>query len=614
MSTCDDHTTSGCVGINCCQVILPPYLTAIATEIIQYEDISTGHNYAFLIEQEWFLNNFSSFRAIHDVKRVPVVLDWIFILENNSSLFRTVERFIANTYPISLDVSASFPINWAALGSMDEHGSTPYCIKYETSSTSSANNNTSMLQCSCPPGFQGNPYLLQPCQDVDECQDPDQCKGTYLGIWQSMDAKCQNFVGGYECYSNITSYACNYFASGGSLRYSYKSRKPRTSGVKPIISGIGLFFLLIGVWCLLQVRKKRKNIQCKAMFFKRNGGLLLEQQLSSSDFDIEKIKLFKFKELEKSTNNFNIDRVVGRGGQGTVYKGMLADGRIVAIKKSEIVDEEKRSEFINELVILSQINHRNVVRVLGCCLETEVTFLVYEFIPNGTLSQSRSKSFNLHGNCAYKLPQKLQYIHEKIEDLPLTWKMRMRIATEVAGALSYLHIAASCPIYHRDIKSTNILLDEKYRAKIADFGTSRSVAVDQTHLTTLVHGTFGYLDPEYFRSSKFTEKSDVYSFGVVLVELLSGQKPVSAASMVNEEEEYRSLAAYFFVVMQEGRLFDIIDAQVLNEASTIEIMTVAKLAKRCLNLNGKRRPTMKEVTTVMEAVQIPMKNSNNIIT
>nr|XP_011468704.1 PREDICTED: wall-associated receptor kinase-like 22 [Fragaria vesca subsp. vesca] len=419
-------------------------------------------------------------------------------------------------------------------------------------------------------------------------KDPDQCKGTSPGIWQSMDAKCQNFVGGYECYSNITSYACKYYASGGSLCYSYKSRKPRTSRIKPIISGVGLFLLLIGVWCLLQVRKKRKNIQCKAMFFKRNGGLLLEQQLSSSDFNIEKIKLFKFKELEKSTDNFNIDRVVGRGGQGTVYKGMLADGRIVAIKKSEIVDEEKRSEFINELVILSQINHRNVVRVLGCCLETEVPFLVYEFIPNGTLSQ---------------------YIAEQIKEFQLTWKMRLQIATEIAGALSYLHSAASFPIYHRDIKSTNILLDEKYSAKLVDFGTSKLVSVDRTHMTTLLRGTCGYLDPEYFQSNQFTDKSDVYSFGVVLVELLTGQNPISTKKR-SQLKEYKSLTTYFINAIEEDRLFEVVDPQVSRHESRREIMIVAQLAKRCLNLKGKKRPTMREVTTELEAIQFQMSKNN----
>ncbi|CAL9029148.1 unnamed protein product [Prunus brigantina] len=266
---------------------------------------------------------------------------------------------------------------------------------------------------------------------------------------------------------------------------------------------------------------------------------------------------------------------------------MLADGKIVAVKKSKMVDTSMLSEFINEVVILSQINHRNVVQILGCCLETQVPLLVYEFIPNGTLSQ---------------------YIQGQIEKFPLTWEMRLQIATEVAGALSYLHGAASVPIYHRDIKSANILLDRKYRAKIADFGTSRSISVDQTHLTTCVHGTFGYLDPEYFQSSQFTEKSDVYSFGVVLVELLTGQKPISAVTW-SKEEEYRSLATYFITSMQEDRLFNIVDARVLKEGSETEIQVVANLARRCLNLNGRNRPTMREVTSELEAVQMSRKPS-----
>ncbi|XP_021811291.1 wall-associated receptor kinase-like 1 [Prunus avium] len=352
-------------------------------------------------------------------------------------------------------------------------------------------------------------------------------------------------------------------------------------------SGVGLLLLLIGAWWVHKIVKKRKTIAREKMFFKRNGGLLVEQQLSSGKVNVDKIKLFNSKELEKSTNNFSIDRILGHGGQGTVYKGMLADGRIVAVKKSKMVDKSMLSEFINEVVILSQINHRNVVQIMGCCLETEVPLLVYEFIPNGTLSQ---------------------YIQEQIEEFPLTWDMRLQIATEIAGALSYLHSAASFPIYHRDIKSANILLDEKYRAKIADFGTSRSISIDQTHLTTCVHGTFGYLDPEYFQSSQFTEKSDVYSFGVVLVELLTGQKPISAVTW-SQEKEYRSLATYFITSTQEDRLFNIVDARVLKEGSEAEIQVVANLARRCLNLNGRNRPAMREVTSELEAVQMSRKPS-----
>ena len=274
--------------------------------------------------------------------------------------------------------------------------------------------------------------------------------------------------------------------------------------------------------------------------------------------------------MEKATDNFNVNRILGQGGQGIVYKGMLLDGKIVAIKKSKVIDEGKLEEFVNEVVILSQINHRNVDKLLGCCLEIEVPLLVYEFILNGNLSQ---------------------YLYDQNEEFQATWDMRLRIATKIAGALFYLHSVASTPIYHRDIKTTNIFLDDKYRAKVADFGSSRTIAVDQTHLTTVVQGTFGYLDPEYFQSSHFIKKSDVYSFGVVLVELLTGEKAISST----RTKECRSLATYLIHSMEENNLFDIIDARVMKDAKQEEIIAVANLAKMCLNLNRKKWLTMKEV-------------------
>nr|DAD29452.1 TPA_asm: hypothetical protein HUJ06_030920 [Nelumbo nucifera] len=225
---------------------------------------------------------------------------------------------------------------------------------------------------------------------------------------------------------------------------------------------------------------------------------------------------------------------------------MLSDGRIVAIKKSKIVDESQLGQFINEVVILSQINHRNVVKLLGCCLETEISLLVYEFISAGTLFYN---------------------IHYQSKDIPFSWDNRLRIATEVAGAIAYLHSATSTPIYHRDIKSSNILLDDKGRAKVSDFGISRSIAIDKTHLTTMVQGTFGYIDPEYFQSNQFTKKSDVYSFGVVLVELLTGEKPISST----RPAEGKNLVTYFISSIMESHLFDIVDAQVLKGGREHEI-------------------------------------------
>ncbi|CAL9013286.1 unnamed protein product [Prunus brigantina] len=528
------------IGVNCCQTNIPPHLSVISTDI---EDDMRGredtcNNYAFLVDQEWFNQEWirKTFTA-SDVVSVPVVLDWSLGLDNTS--VRLFQRFIGQHDSRAYD------------------DPTPICKILNATSTSTKQR----LVCSCPPGFEGNPYLRKPCHDIDECTDQNRCG--------PEAPHCMNYNGTYACYRHRV---------GGKAK------------IKLILiglgAGVGLLLLLIGAWWVHEVLKKRKRIKRKEFFFKRNGGLLLEQQLSSGEVNVEKIKLFKSKELEKSTDNFNTDRIVGQGGQGTVYKGMLADGRIVAVKKSKIVDESQLSNFINEVVILSQINHRNVVQLLGCCLETEVPILVYEFIPNGNLSQ---------------------YIHEQNEEFPLTWEVRLRIAKEIAGALSYLHASAAFPIYHRDIKSTNILLDAKYRAKVADFGTSRSVAIDQTHLTTLVHGTFGYLDPEYFQSSQFTEKSDVYSFGVVLVELLTGQKPISFR---RSQEEGKSLATYFIISMQLNRLFEILDVEVVKGGSKADIITVANLARRCLNLSGRKRPTMREVTAELEGIQMSEKTSN----
>ncbi|GMN45954.1 hypothetical protein TIFTF001_015144 [Ficus carica] len=198
-----------------------------------------------------------------------------------------------------------------------------------------------------------------------------------------------------------------------------------------------------------------------------------------------------------------------------------------------------------------------------------------------------------------------EYIYDEQEEFSLTWEIRLRIATEVAGSLSYLHTSASLPIYHRDIKSSNILLEGKYRAKVADFGTSRSIAIEQTHLTTLVYGTMGYLDPEYFQSSQFTDKSDVYSFGVVLVELLTGQQPIS----IRRSEQGRSLATYFMQSMEENHLFDIIDARVMEEGKREAIIAFAELVKRCSNLKARKRPAMKEVAALLEDIKNLEKSS-----
>ncbi|XP_021771623.1 wall-associated receptor kinase-like 1 [Chenopodium quinoa] len=332
----------------------------------------------------------------------------------------------------------------------------------------------------------------------------------------------------------------------------------------PIVGSIILTCYFIGQcwWC--KTKRRRKETKLKKKYFK---GKLEEQRLKHEE--AEKTRLFTKNELKKATDNFNKDRVIGKGGQGTVYKGMLSDGKLIAVKRSSSLGESHWKEFINEVIILSHINHRNVVKLLGCCLETKILHLVYEFIPNGTLSE---------------------LIHSTNEEFRATWECRLRIASEVAGAIAYLHSSSSAPIYHRDIKSCNILLDHKYIAKVCDFGISRSLSVDQTHLSTVVKGTFGYLDPQYFRSEQFTEKSDVYSFGVVLFEILTGRKPVCQIS------GYAENLAIQFAATEESGLYEMMDPIILESSNMAEdIMVVASLAKRCLHPEGPLRPTMMQV-------------------
>ncbi|KAL9234887.1 hypothetical protein vseg_009703 [Gypsophila vaccaria] len=403
--------------------------------------------------------------------------------------------------------------------------------------------------CMCSNRYEGNPYLPYGCQVVEECH------------------KC---VSRCELQHNPT----------GQGQYYYCSTHPlfRPAPSVGFISGLGFVILVLSTYWLYRFVKRRREIRQKAEHFKRNGGLLLQQQMSSDEGAVETTKIFAVTELEKATDNFNENRILGQGGQGTVYKGMLMDGKIVAIKKSKKVDESQIGQFVNEVVILSQINHRNVVKLLGCCLETEVPILVYEFVPNGTLYE------HLQGGS---------------EDFHVSWKMRLQIATESAGAVAYLHSSSSALIYHRDIKSTNILLDEKYRAKVSDFGTSKAINIEQTHVTTVVLGTYGYLDPEYFQSNQFTEKSDVYSFGVVLVELITGKKPICLTG----DGGWINLASEFLTKMDDCDLLSMLDSRIIDEGKEDEFMAVAELARKCLNMNGKQRPTMKEIAVLLDGIR-----------
>ena len=365
----------------------------------------------------------------------------------------------------------------------------------------------------------------------------------------------------------------------GTYRCSAKKRIISLAGlitIIAIVAGFGLLFSLLGVAQVTKKLKKRRAKKIRQKFFKKNHGLLLQQLISSNKDIAEKMKIFSLEELEQATNKFDRNRILGGGGHGTVYKAILSDQRVVAIKNAKIVVQREIDQFINEVAILSQINHRNVVKLFGCCLETEVPLLVYEFISNGTLS------CHLHGQ----------------SENHLSWKTRLRIALETARAIAYLQSAASISVYHRDIKCANILLTDTLIAKVSDFGASRSIAIDETGILTVVQGTYGYLDPEYYYTSRLTEKSDVYSFGVILAELLTSVTPVFSS----HSSEGTSLASHFVSLMSENRLLDILDKQIIHEGGVEDAEVVAGLAKACLSLKGEERPTMRQVETTLEDV------------
>ncbi|XP_074288961.1 wall-associated receptor kinase 2-like [Silene latifolia] len=434
--------------------------------------------------------------------------------------------------------------------------------------TTCINGDTGGYRCNCLEGYQGNPYLPPGCSDINECAE----KGSSPCFEITL---CNNTQGSFKC-----SCPKGYHGDGLKTGQGCIPNSMSVSFLLKLILGLSfglLSLLVIATGTYIFIRKKRLA-KVREKFFKENGGLILKEKLSANNRGsiYNSFTLFTIQELKRATKSFSKELIVGVGGYGTVYKGTLQDESIVAVKVSKVVDNTQIEQFINEMVILTQIHHRNVVKLLGCCLEAEIPVLVYEFVANGSL---------------------LSHIHG--ESNSLTWKDRLRIATETATALGYLHSATSTPIIHRDIKSANILLDENYNAKISDFGASRLIPMDKTQMSTLVQGTLGYMDPEYLLSSQLTDKSDVYSFGVVVAELLTGEKPLSTDRRMGE----RNLAKYFENCFKAGRILEIIDPRIKDKAPPEQLLWVAEIVQDCLCKKAADRPMMKDVAIELEEVQ-----------
>ncbi|KAK6131999.1 hypothetical protein DH2020_034257 [Rehmannia glutinosa] len=470
-----------CSGIGCCQTSIPNGVKDFLVDIRSFRNHTTVKSfnpcgYAFVVENESFEFSSTDLKDLGNRKSVPVVLDWSVGNVSCEEGRRNISSFVCRANHSECSDSSS------GIG----------------------------YYCRCLEGFEGNPYLVGGCQDINECEKMDPCEGI-----------CTNLEGSYSC-------SCpNGFEGDGKKDGDGCHAKSHTT---LFYIASGFMVPAIGSSWIFWRRKQKKVVKLRQNLFYRNGGKLLQDMQSRQ----KTLQVFTAEDMKMATNSYDETKVLSRQ-QHLTYKGILPDGatnRIVTVEKHDELDDADIEAFITKIVIFSQINHRNMVKLLGCCLETQVPLLVYEYITVKTL---------------------YDYIHDDVLARSLSWDIRLKIAAETAGALAYVHSAASVPI---------------------------------------IHGC--YLDPEYMDSGRHTPKTDVYSFGVVLTELLTGEKVMSS------EWPEKYLAQHFVTLIRGGNLVRILDRRLDTNGKIEQLTEVAKLAERCLSVSSLDRPTMKEVVIALE--------------
>ncbi|KAI3952289.1 hypothetical protein MKW92_047488 [Papaver armeniacum] len=349
-----------------------------------------------------------------------------------------------------------------------------------------------------------------------------------------------------------------------------------------IIPAIGIFITSVAVLLLivmiLLIRKKSRQLEDSEVPDKTSWKAFPTRSFRKlQEGPASMFRKFSYKETKKATNNFNT--IIGQGGFGTVYKAQFSDGFVVAVKRMDKVSEQAEDDFCREIELLGRLHHRHLVSLRGFCVDRRERFLMYEYMENGSLKD------HLHST----------------GKTPLSWQTRIQIAIDVANALEYLHFYCEPPLCHRDIKSSNILLDENFVAKVADFGlahASKTGAISIEPISTDIRGTPGYMDPEYVVNEELTEKSDVYSYGVLLLELVSGRHAI---------QDGRNLVEWSQIYMaDESRLPELVDPNVGESFDLEQLLTIASIIRWCTQREGRARPSIKQVLRVLYESSDPM--------
>ncbi|KAH9779348.1 putative leucine-rich repeat receptor-like serine/threonine-protein kinase [Citrus sinensis] len=317
-------------------------------------------------------------------------------------------------------------------------------------------------------------------------------------------------------------------------------------------------------------------LQWKGCFRPENT---LERELRGVDLHTAS---FTLKQIKAATNNFAPDNKIGEGGFGPVYKGLLADGTVIAVKQLSSKSKQGNREFINEIGMISALQHPNLVKLYGCCMEGNQLSLIYEYLENNSLARA------MFGPEEHRLK--------------LDWPTRRRICLGIARGLAYLHGESRIKIVHRDIKATNVLLDKDLNPKISDFGLAKLDEEDDTHISTRVAGTIGYMAPEYATRGHLTEKADVYSFGIVALEIVSGRSNVF--SRTKEDKIY--LLDWALVLKEQGNLMELVDTDLGSNFDKEQLMVMINVALLCASASPTNRPSMSSVLSMLECgVDVP---------